>query len=248
MKKVLILAAVAVLSVGSIYAQNKFRGVITYSVTSTGENFFKVPEQYATAEVNVYDQKVCTSSVIFTNSPMVNSVIVDGRKQYMAWDLTMLMMFLSQNDVELSYTGSSKVLSTIEFTQQNIDSLTIPVTEGYYIEYVDETKTIQGFTAKKAILHSFNDEGEDHPTTMWYSDEMGPEVNFLFNGLKGVALEYVMNLGDGQQLTITATEIKKGKVKEVDMLLPAGYDAISKEAFEALFKEINEEMEYLRED
>ena len=248
MKKVLILAAVAVLSVGSIYAQNKFRGVITYSVTSTGENFYQVPEQYATAEVKVFDQKVRTSSSFFTGNPMANSVLVDGLKQYVALDLSMLMMYLSQNDVELSYTGSSKILVTREFSQQDIDSLTIPVTEGFYIEYVDETKTIQGFTAKKAILHSFNDEGEDHPTTMWYSDEMGPEVNFLFNGLKGVALEYVMNLGDGQQLTLTATEIKKGKVKEVDMLLPAGYDAISNEDFTALFKEINEELEYLRED
>ena len=180
---------------------------------------------------------------------MINSILIDGHTQYSCMDLSMLIMYLQQSDVELSYTGSSKILATNTFSQNDIDSLTIPVTEGFYIEYVDgETKTIAGATAKKAVIHAFDDEGEDHQTVIWYNDEMGPDVNFLFNGVKGVALEYSLNLGEGKQLTLSATEIKKGKVKEVDMLLPAGYESLSDEAFKALWEEINEELKYLQEE
>ena len=77
---------------------------------------------------------------------------------------------------------------------------------------------------------------------------MGPEVNLLFNGIKGVAMEYSMDLGEGRQLTLTASEIKKGKVKEVDMLLPNGYEKLSEEEMQSLFKQISEEMEYLNEE
>ncbi len=249
MKKIMVIAAIAVLSVGSLLAQNKFRGTIVYTATSTGEENFQIPAEYATAEVKVFDDKVLTSSTLFTNSPMTNSVLVDGMKQYMCMDLSMIMMYLSQNDVELDYQGSSKILVTHEYTQNDVDSLTIPVTEGYYIEYVDgESKSIAGMTAKKAIIHVFDDDGDDHPTTIWYNDEMGPAVNFLFNGIRGVALEYAINLGEGRQITLTASEVKKGKVKEVDMLLPSGYESISREEMTNLFKQISEEMRYLQED
>lgn len=247
MKKILVFAAFAVVSMSVLMAQNTFRGTITYKVESTGETAFQVPEQMATGELKVYDDKVLTSSMVFTNSPMINSVLVDGHKQFMCWDLSMIFMFLSQNDVELDYQGSSKILAKSELTQNDIDSLTIPCTEGMYIEYVDgETKTIAGVTAKKAIIHVFGDEGDDHPVVIWYNDEMGPDVNLLFHGVKGVGLEYSTDLGEGRQLTLTATEVKKGKVKEVDMLLPSGYETISDEDFKALFKQISEEMEYLQ--
>ncbi|MCR4828795.1 MAG: hypothetical protein K5864_04955 [Bacteroidales bacterium] len=248
MKKIMILAALAVFAVSGVMAQNKFKGSIIYSVTSTGEVPYTVPADYSTAEIKVFEDKVLTSSVLFTGSPLVNNVLIDGHKQYTCWDLSMIMMYLQQNDVELDYSGSNKLLLKVEYTQAQIDSLTIPCTEGYYIEYVNETKTIAGKTAKKAVIHSFKDDGEDNPITMWYSDEMGPDVNFLFNGLRGVALEYAMPVGEGQQLTLTATDIKSGKVKSVDMLLPSGYDNISVEDFGALMNEIGEEMKYLQEE
>lgn len=249
MKKILVFAAVAVMSMGALMAQNTFKGVITYSVTSTGETAYTVPDQFATAELKVFDNKVLTSSMIFAGSPLVNSVLIDGHTQFTCWDLSMIFMYLSQNDVDLDYKGSSKILSKHEYTQKDIDSLTIPCTEGFYIEYVaGETKTIAGTTAKKAVIHVFNEDGDEHTTVIWYSDEMGPDVNFLFNGVKGVALEYSMDLGEGKQLTLTASEIKKGKVKEVDMLLPSGYEVISDNDFKALWEQIKEEMEYLQEE
>lgn len=250
MKKFFIIAAIACLSFGSLFAQNNFRGTISYTLTSTGETEFKIPDEMATAELKIFDSKVLASSQIFLMNygGLASNVLVDGRKQFICMDLSQIFMYLSANDVELDYKGSSKLLITDELSQSEIDSLTIPVTEGYYIEYVaGETKTIAGKTAKKAIIHAFNEDGEDHTTTFWYTDEIGPEVNPIFNGIKGVTLEYSMEIGEGRQITLTATEVKSGKVKEVDLLLPSGYESISQEDFGALFKQIREEMEYLQE-
>lgn len=247
MKKFFLFVAFAAFSVCSLFAQNSFRGTVTYSVTSTGEEPYNVPAEISTAQIKVYDDKVMTSSKLFT-SQTVDNVLVDGLTQYSCMDLSGILTMLSQAGADLSYAGSSKILVKHTYTQQEIDSLTIPVTEGYYIEYVDgETKTIAGQTAKKAVFHVFNDEGDDNPIIFWYADNMGPAVNFLFNGLRGIALEYVLDLGEGRQLTLTATEVKKGKVKEVDMLLPSGYEELSQEELTSLFQEIREEIEYLQD-
>lgn len=249
MKRIVIFAALAVLAVGSLNAQNKFKGIVTYTLTSVGEMPYQVPAEMATAEVMVYEDKAMTSHSIFTQSPIVDNVLVDGRKTYSCIDLTMIMMYLTQNDVELDYTGSNKLLLKSELTQNDIDSLTIPCTEGFYIEYVDgETKQVAGRTAKKAVFHIFGEDGEDKPMVIWYDGEIGPQNNMIFNGLKGTALEYTMDLGEGRQLQLTATEVKSGKVKAVDLLLPSGYEEISSEEFGKLMKEISEEMKYLQED
>lgn len=248
MKKIIIVVALAILSVASLSAQNKFRGVISYSVTSTGDEPVQIPAESATAEVKVFDDKVMTSSSVFTNSPMVNSVLVDGMKQYSCMDMSMIFAYLSAAGVELDYNGPSKILIKHEYTQNEVDSLTIPVTEGFYIEYASDSKTVAGMTAKKAIIHAFGEDGEDHPVVIWYSDEMGPAVNFLFNGIHGVALEYSMDLGEGRQITLTATDIKKGKVKDVDMLLPDGFEELPDDQVKALFEQISEEMKYLQEE
>ena len=144
MKKIFSFAAMVCLAIGSLLAQNNFKGTISYSVTSTGETAFTVPDQIATAEVKVYDSKVLTSNqLFFGGNPFASNVLVDGHKQYVCMDLSQLFMYLSSNDVELDYKGSSKILVTQELTQSDIDSLTIPVTEGFYIEYVaGETKSI----------------------------------------------------------------------------------------------------------
>lgn len=248
MKKIFVVAAMALMSIATLSAQNNFRGTITYSVTSTGEDPVQLPAENSTAEVKVYDNKVLTSSVMFTNSPMVNSVLVDDLKQYNCMDLSMIFAYMSAAGVDLDYDGPSKILVKHEYTQNDVDSLTIPVTEGFYIEYAGDTKTVAGMTAKKAILHAFGEDGEDHPVVIWYSDEIGPKVNFLFNGIRGMALEYAMDLGEGKQITLTATEIKKGKVKEIDMLLPSGYEEVPDEKIKELFEQIAEEMKYLQEE
>ncbi len=101
-------------------------------------------------------------------------------------------------------------------------------------------------TAKKLIRHMYDEEGVDHPQVMWYSDEIGPRPNVLFGGLKGMPLECTVEIGEGRAITYTATEVVKGKVKEVDFLLPDGYETLSDEEMEELGEQLKEELELLQ--
>lgn len=249
MKRILTLVALFVLAVGGLCAQNSFKGIVKYTVESTGTTAFQVPEDYTAAEVKVMGNKVLTTSPILLGSPMVNSIMQNDRKLTTCLDYSMLFRYIRAQDVPFDYNGSDKLLNRTEITQLMIDSLTIPCTEGYYIEYVaGETQKIAGWAAKKAIIHSFDKDGEDHPTTVWYTDEMGPEANFLFNGIKGVALQFSQNLGEGKAITITANEVVKGKVKDIDFLLPDGYVELSEEEEKALGEELETAMELLNEE
>lgn len=249
MKKIFLFAAVALFSMGGLFAQKDFKGIVTYEVTSTGETPYQVPDQIKTAQIMLYEGKATTTSALLLGSPMVSQILVDGRTMYSCLDLSMLMMYLQQNDVELDYTGSNKLLTSSTMTQSEIDSLTIPVTEGFYIEYVDgETKDIAGYKAKKAVVHAFGEEGDENKTVVWYTDEIGPEVNPMFSFVRGMALQTSMNLGEGRELTLTATDVKKGKVSKADLLLPSGFEEISDEDFKTLWAQISEELQYLSEE
>ena len=249
MKKIFLFAAVALFSMGSMIAQNTFKGVVNYEVTSTGKVPYQLPDQVKTATITVMDDKATTTSPILLGSPMVSQILVEGRTSYSCLDLSMILMYLQQNDVEISYTGAGKLLTSSTITQNELDSLTIPVTEGFYIEYVDgETKSIAGYTAKKAVVHVFGEDGDDHQTIVWYTDEIGPEVNPMFTYVRGMALQTSMDLGEGREITLTATEVKKGKVSKAEMLLPSGFEEISSEDFQKLWGEISEELKYLSEE
>jgi hypothetical protein len=101
-------------------------------------------------------------------------------------------------------------------------------------------------TAKKMIRHQYDEDGVDHPVEMWYSDEIGPKINVLFSGIKGMPLQCTMDAGEGRAITYTATEVVKGKVKEADFLLPDGYETLSEEDMETLGTELQEELELLQ--
>lgn len=238
MKRIVTIAALAVLVLSgtALNAQNKFKGIVKYSITSTGSVAVEIPAERSTSELKVYEDKV-----------MQGTSLQEGRTTFQFIDLSQLLGYLGSQGVELtSYTGDGKIFLRHAYTQLEIDSLTIPCTEGFYIEYIaDQTKSVAGYNAKLARIHIFAENGEDSPVDMWYTDEIGPEVNFLANGVKGVPLEYTQELGDGKAITMTATEVVKGKVKDVDFLMPAGYKEMTVEDWQAFQEELEEEMEFL---
>lgn len=245
-------AALAVVMIASlsVNAQNKFKGIVKYTVSSTGEVAVQIPEQAATAEIKVMGDMLYTSSALFTNSPMVNSIIQRGNTTTTYQDLTMLLAYLASENVSLtSYSGDGKIFVRQTYTQEQIDSITIPVTEGYYIEYVaGQSQKIAGYNASLARIHMFDEEGADHTLDIWYTDEMGPAVNFLLNGVKGMPLQFTQDMGEGRAITVTATEVVKGKVKDVDFLAPSGYKEMDSETMKAFNEELMEELKALQED
>ena len=233
--------ALVAFAVSVLVAQNKFVGIVTYSLESVGE--VDVPLQNKSFQIFVYQNKA------YLGNEQAKQ-IVNGRKMYMIMDLSQYISYFQSNDVwESEYEGSGKIIVTHEMTQEELDSITIPDTKGMYIEYVGgETREIQGFKAQKAKYHIFNEEGVDKGFDVWYTTEIGPEYDFvLCTGLKGFPLEFVQSSGDGKAVQYKVSELTKGKVKDTDFMLPDGYDMLTEEAFSALMKNIKEAQELLSE-
>lgn len=252
MKKLLLIAVLFALTLAAS-AQNTFKGIVKYKVESTGEVAQKIPDEAATAEVMVFGERLYVSAqkgAIFMNSPFTEALIANGLQKTSCNNFSQLIAYLNANDMELSYQGSGKILVSQTHTLAEMDSLTIVDTEvgHFYYEYVEgETKEIAGVTAKKLIMHSYNVDGVDVPTEMWYTDEIGPKYNVIFNGIKGVPLQCTTNLGDGKAITFTATEVVKGKVKEADFLIPDGYERLDEKALSDFMNELQESIELLQE-
>ncbi|MBR5831358.1 MAG: hypothetical protein IKY79_01945 [Bacteroidales bacterium] len=217
----------------TVLAQNKFIGTVKYSIEAAGK----------TEELTL---KVYENNAMFKTE--ASQVLVKGRKLYTPQDFSQYISFLKTNDVwDSPYEGDGKILIKQELEQKDIDSLTIPCTEGFYFEYIDgETKEIAGQKAKKARYHLFNDEGEDKGFEVWYTDEIGPEYDLiLLMGLKGLPLEFVITSEDGSSVTYKATEIKKERLKDAEFLLPAGYAELPEEELKGIIQAIQEGMELL---
>lgn len=257
-KTILTLAAVLMLTAGiSATAQNDFKGIITYTVASTGKMVMDIPEQIQNPELKVMGDKVFlnekAASLFATNAGFgVNCAIVDGLKYTVCYDFSQILAAISQMGEELAtYRGDGKMILSSESTQSSIDSLTIKDTEPghFYLEYPEgETKVIAGQTALLARFHTFSEEGTETTTDIWYDPTIGPKGSMLFNGIKGLPLEMTLSLGDGRAITLTANEVKKGKVKEVDFLMPDGFNRVTEKEFASFMQEFSEVLKYLQDE
>lgn len=246
MKKFFSLAAAMLLTMTMCMAQNSFKGIVKYTVESTGEVSIDLPAESRTAEIRVSGDDMFTQSRIFTNG--ADAILVQGLKQTQCIDYSMPLGMMRNEGFEFTYQGSGKLLIKGEAKESDFDSLDIPDTEPghFYYEYLaNETKEIAGFVAKKMVRHMYDEEGVDHPMVMWYSDEIGPHINLLFQGLKGMPLEITVADDEGHAITYTAVEIVKGKVKEADFLLPAGYDSLTDDELKTLMEEFRDAYELM---
>jgi hypothetical protein len=237
MKKIVCAAAMLLLTVGALSAQNNFRGIVRYKIESTGKVAITIKPEQSTAEIKVYDNQILSGQTVQT-----------GFKIATAQDFSPYISYLAANDIELeTYTGDGKFLIRDEIAKEKLDSGYIVDKEPghYYYENVDETQEMLGYTAHKLIMHRYDEEGNDNPAICWYTTEIGPEYCLVLGAIKGFPLVYTQELGEGRAITYTATEIVKGKVKETDMLLPAGYKDASGEEFETFQREMQEAFELL---
>lgn len=249
MKKILTMAFAMMFSFSALMAQNTFKGIVKYKVESTGSVSMTIPEEAANAEIKVDGDNLFTKSAIFLGGMGAECVLVNNLRTTQCMDLSGLLGYLRGNGSEFTYQGNGKLIVKQEAKPEDFDSLSIVDTEPghFYYEYVDsETKQIAGQTAHKMVRHMYDEEGNDHPMVMWYSKEIGPAINVLFSGIKGMPLECTIDAGEGKAITYTAVEVVKGKVKEADFLLPDGYDSLSDDELSELFQQLQEEIELLQ--
>ncbi len=239
MKKLLVVALVMVLTMGAVNAQNSFRGIVKYKLSSTGTVDVQIPEEQSTVEVKVYDNKL-----------MLGQSQQIGLKVAQAIDLSQSIGYLAANGIELeSYDGDGKLLVRGESTKKELDSLYLEDKEPghFYYENVDGTRDIFGFTAKRMIMHRYDENGNDNPVECWYTNEIGPEYCLLFGNTKGFPLIFTQQGDEGRAITYTCIEIVKGKVKEAEMLLPAGFKDVEMDEFNKIMQEFQDAVSLLEE-
>ncbi len=222
----LVLMATVIAISSSSFAQKKrkpFKGTITYEMKYSGEELEPAQIAQMPKEKTV---KIYKNLTLAEQGPA--TVITNG-------DLRKVSVLM-----DLSSYGLEKYL--IVQKEEEIEEKR----KGAEIKYLDETKKVLGYKTKKAIITIPANEDEDESSTAkitaYYTEDFGSElVNFgddMFHGLKGIALEFEIITSE---ITIkcTAISVKKGKVKEVDFLIPTGYTETTMEAFQ-------EEMDALR--
>lgn len=103
------------------------------------------------------------------------------------------------------------------------------------VELLDEEKVIAGYTCKKAIVSTDEDDVE-----VWYTDELDVKQAGSGNGYKGVpgmALEYTI-IQNGLTMVFTTTSITKeltsSDLEKMTMEIPEGYKEMTMDQLKAM--------------
>ncbi|NTW32230.1 MAG: hypothetical protein HGB12_06350 [Bacteroidetes bacterium] len=226
MKKIFsfIIAGAILLSLNtSCFAQKTKKtsqGAITYDIKYTGDNI--TPAQKAQLPTSlVVTVKDCKTKSEVIIGPVSQASITDGTTK------TQIVL--------IDYMGTKYAL---KLTAQEISDALAKVTMPK-LNITQETKVIAGYTCKKAILTSTDDEGTVSNDTIFFTEEIGcADVNFStqFKEVPGSVLEYSeVDPQVNSKVIYTVKEIKKSKVSDNIFLIPSDYQEMTKEEFKKAF-------------
>jgi GLPGLI family protein len=137
-------------------------------------------------------------------------------------DVLMLMSgMIGQNAIQTT---------TAELEKENTDK------PEFEVQLVDETKTIEGYTCKKAIL---TDE-EGNESVFWYTEEINISKkgqSYLNEDVPGFPMEYDLN-NNGMKMTMTVSllekKLDKKSVSLFEMKIPEGYKEMTMEELKSM--------------
>jgi GLPGLI family protein len=217
MKKIFGIGFIAILAVMVLTSSSPkkkkkskmFRGIVTYDISYDGDALTDLQKSKlpTTVSVKMYDGMSKFDEVM---GPALQTTIINPK----ADKYTVL---IEVGDKKAAYLG--------KYSDMNNDS-TIQYTT--VIDYSADTKIIAGYSCKKAIVTFTPKEGvddEERMFTVYYSEELaGAEENEdgFYKGIPGLLLESYQ-VSPGMVVKYTATEVKKGKVKDLDFLLPSDF-------------------------
>jgi len=197
-----------------------FQGTITYDITYTGANI--TPAEKAqlpvTSTVTVKDCKTKTEMV---TGPVTQAAITDGATK--------------SEIVLIDYMGTKYALklSTAEISE-GMAKATMPK-----VTLTPDTKVIAGFTCKKAILTTVQEDSSITKDTIYYTEEIGcSDLNFssTFKDIPGAILEYTEYIAQIEATSVyKAKEVKKSKISDNIFLIPSDYQEVTKEEFKKAF-------------
>lgn len=219
MKKIILSAFFALFTVLTSLAQLT-EGHFTYSIEATTDN----PEmqmaigmmQGSTLDVHFKDKMTRSQMKMGT---MMNITTISNEA---TGDVLMLMSGM---------IGQNAIKSTLkELEESNTEK---PV---YTVDLINETKTIEGYTCKKAVM---TDEAGVE-SVFWYTEEVTVSKkgqNYLNEDIPGFPMQYEMN-NNGMKMTMTVTKLEKKLDKKsaslFEMTVPEGYKIMTMEEIKAM--------------
>jgi GLPGLI family protein len=98
------------------------------------------------------------------------------------------------------------------------------------VKYTDETKTIAGYTCKKAEFTIVGKDGQSYTSNVYYTEDLPVYTGGYgqFKGIKGFPLEYNMKQR-GMNIALSATKVDKKSVSDDEFKVPAGYKLMTQE-------------------
>jgi GLPGLI family protein len=105
------------------------------------------------------------------------------------------------------------------------------------VEVTGETKSIAGYTCKKAVV-TVNDDGAKSTYDVYYTSDLGPKAanfdNPLYKDIDGVLLEFSMKTPQFT-MVFSATSVEKKSVSSKEFEVPADFTPVTKEELQSKF-------------
>lgn len=187
----------------TVFAQGNFEGKIVYQIT-----YHDLPAEMANYEAML---------------PKEMSMFLKGNKsrveqaQMMGKNVIVSDMDQKNGFMEMDMAGQKlrMNISTEDFEKEenNIDN----------IEYLDETKSIAGYTCNKAVV---KDESGALAMTIYYTPKIKNQAQKEFIGLKGFPLEYSMSQ-QGINMVMTANSVDEESISDSMFEKTEGYQDIT---------------------
>lgn len=189
----------------SLFAQGNFEGKIVYEIS-----YNDLP-----AEMTGYEAML----------PKEMSIQLKGNKsrveqnQMMGRNIIVSDMEQKNGFMEMEMAGQ-KLRMNISTEEFDVEA---GKTEN--IEYIDESKTIAGYSCKKAII---KDDRGNPGMTVFYTEKIKNQAQKEFMGLKGFPLEYSLSQ-NGINMVMTAASVNEESVSDDLFQKSEGFQDITRE-------------------
>jgi GLPGLI family protein len=194
----------------------EFKGVVTYKITIEGSG--------VTDEMKAMMPKTMTMTIKGNKSKM--EMIMSMGKTITITDGD------SKSSISLMDMMGQKI--AIKSTPEEImkDLTDAPEVK---VEVTSETKDILGYSCKKAVITSVEDDLE---MTVYYTEELGTkDLNFdnpQFKDINGLMMEFEMP-NEMFSMHFTAVSVEKKNVEDSEFAIPEGYQIKTKEEMKSMF-------------
>lgn len=193
-----------------------FYGIIEYTIKIEGKPGLLVDQVLIDQQAKVATMMIKgTKSKFDMDGQKLRQVRIVDAAAKTSVDL-LYVLYGNYTKVKDLYAGIRK-----DFKQTEVELARRPVPN---VTYSNDTKVIAGLLCKKAVITTWDENGNEYTAEVYYHEfPEGENMNFFndFRDIKGVIMEYSFLSQEAYIVTFTATKYKKKKIKDSEFEVPA---------------------------